>query len=425
MWRAEVVAGVQGHPPARGVVKRKQIGLLRMEKPAARDAPDTKAGSDRQLWTTRPLSARFQTAQIGPVTPQTSPGWSIGMKTRFGGRPSAARSGIAVSRPRCPVLQQFDLGGYQPGPIPSSFVEKPGGGTLSSEMWATSLYNLICYGSDDAGIFHSLAGTSTFRRDRVLKSAEHTAKELVAAYREDLGKLALLPALVVAETAWGSRPRARLSRVMNIHTSGLDVVFEYQHLETEEFSSQDVFQGLDLAIGRWERGRTHWAVKRGDAIGALFKFFASRSHRDRPVFFDVDEWPLPNLGHVAVMMPVKAEFDPVYEAIANACKSLRLDPQRVDHLHGPRRIVDDIFKTIMQSAVVISDITGMNPNVFYETGLAHARNRQVILIAQGSKFPFDIQSYRVIKYLANNEGLERLRNDLRESLKSVGLGLGW
>ena len=287
---------------------------------------------------------------------------------------------------------------------------------MNSETWATSLYNLICYGSDDAGIFHSLSGTSDFSRDRVLKSAEYTDEELVTDYGEDLGKLAGFPALVVAETAGGSRPRARLSRVMNIRTKGPDVVFEYQHLETEEFSSRDVFKALNLTFGRRERGRTHWALKRGDAIGELFKFFASRSRRDRPMFFNVDEWPLPNLGHVAVMMPFEAEFDPVYEAIADACESLHLDARRVDHLHGPRQIVDDIFKTIMQSAIVISDITGMNPNVFYETGLAHARNRQVILIAQDRKFPLDIQSYRVIKYLANNEGLARISHTSRRAV---------
>ena len=296
---------------------------------------------------------------------------------------------------------------------------------MNSETWARSLYNLICYGSDDAGVFHSHSGTSDFSRDRVLKSAEYTDKELVADYGEDLGKLAGFPALVVAETGGGSRPRARLSRVMNISTSGPDVVFEYQHLETEEFSSRDVFEALNLTFGRGELTRTHWALKRGDAIAELFKFFASRSRRDRPRFFNVDEWPLPILGHVAVMMPFDAEFDPVYEAIENACESRHLDALRVDQLHGPRQIVNDIFKTIMQSAIVISDITGMNPNVYYETGLAHARNRQVILIGQDRKFPFDIQSYRVIKYRPNNEGLKRLRNDLRESLKSVGLGFGW
>ena len=293
---------------------------------------------------------------------------------------------------------------------------------MESATWSTSLYNLICYGSDDVGIFHSQAGSSAFPRDRVLKSSEFTSQELVARFGEDPGALAGFPALVVAETDRKNRPRAQLSRVMNIHPEGPNVHFEYQHLETDEFTSKDVFEGLNLTFEKWERTRTHWAVKRGDVVARLFGFFANRSRRERPTFFKVEEWPLPMLGHVAVMMPFKAEFDSVYEAIADACSGLHLDARRVDKLHGPRRIVDDIFATIMQSGVVVSDITGMNPNVLYETGLAHARNRNVILIAQDSEFPFDIESYRVVKYLPNTEGLAGLRNDLRESLKSVGLG---
>lgn len=297
------------------------------------------------------------------------------------------------------------------------------GDLLESATWSTTLYNLICYGSDEEGIFHSLAGTSAFPRERVLRSGEYTPDELVARYGDDLGRLAGFPALVVAETGWRSRPRARLSRIMNIHAEGRNVHFQYQHLETDEFTSQDVFERLNLTFERWERARTHWAVKRGDVVARLLEFFASRWRRERPTFFEVDEWPLPILGHVAVMMPFKAEFDPVYEAITHACSSLHVDTRRVDELHGPRRIVDDIFAIIMQSAVVVSDITGMNPNVLYETGLAHARNRNVILITQDSNFPFDISSYRVVKYLSDTEGLVGLRNDLRESLRSVGLGL--
>ena len=302
-----------------------------------------------------------------------------------------------------------------------SILETGEGDPLESATWSTSLYNLICYGSDEEGIFHSQAGTSAFLRERVLRSGEYTPDELVARYGEDLGRLAEFPALVVAETGWGDRPRARLSRVMNIHAEGRNVHFEYQHLETDEFTSQDVFGRLNLTFDQWERARTHWAVKRGDVVARLLEFFASRSRRERPTFFEVKEWPLPILGHVAVMMPFDAQFDPVYEAITDACGSLHVDTRRVDELHGPRRIVDDIFAIIMQSAVVVSDITGMNPNVLYETGLAHARNRDVILITQDSTFPFDISSYRVVKYLSDTEGLVGLRNDLRESLRSVGL----
>ena len=210
---------------------------------------------------------------------------------------------------------------------------------------------------------------------------------------------------------------------MNIRTDGSNVHFDYQHLVTEDFSSQDVFSGrVNLPLVRDERFRTHWAVKRGDAIARLLEFFASRSPSDRPKFFNVEEWPLPNLGHVAVMMPFSAEFKSVYEAISDACESRNLRTRRVDELYGPTRIVDDIFATIMQSAVVVGDITGMNPNVLYEIGLAHARNRDVILITQDSEIPFDIDSIRVIKYLANSEGMAKLRQDVYESLKAVGLG---
>jgi hypothetical protein len=42
--------------------------------------------------------------------------------------------------------------------------------------------------------------------------------------------------------------------------------------------------------------------------------------------------------------------------------------------------------------VIISDMTGRNPNVFYETGYAHGLGKQVILITQqGEDIPFDLK----------------------------------
>lgn len=295
---------------------------------------------------------------------------------------------------------------------------------MGSATWCTSHYNLICYGSAEPTIFHNQAGSSTFSRDRVLNRSEHTSEELVARYSDDLSALEGLPALVVSETGWGSRPPARLTRITNIHPEGSNVYFDYQHLDTDAFTSADVFEELALTFDPWERGRAHWAVKRGDVVARLLAFFSDRSRRERPRFFSVDEWPLPILGHVAVMMPFSAAFDPVFDAIADACNRLRLDTRRVDKLRGPRRITDDIFSTIMQSGVVVSDITGMNPNVLYETGLAHARNRSVILISQDSKFPFDIEAYRIVRYISNTEGLVELRDDLHESLRAVDIDLG-
>ena len=58
--------------------------------------------------------------------------------------------------------------------------------------------------------------------------------------------------------------------------------------------------------------------------------------------------------------------------------------------------------------------------MLYETGLAHALDRTVVTIVQNEHdVPFDLRHIRFLKYLHNNEGLEQLRVELRESLREV------
>ena len=68
-------------------------------------------------------------------------------------------------------------------------------------------------------------------------------------------------------------------------------------------------------------------------------------------------------------------------------------------LDSQRNILRDIVEGIHQADIVIADLTGLNANVFYELGLAHAMNKKVIIITQDlGEVPFDIKSYRVIHY---------------------------
>lgn len=59
-----------------------------------------------------------------------------------------------------------------------------------------------------------------------------------------------------------------------------------------------------------------------------------------------------------------------------------------------------IVKGLLNSDVVIVDVTGRNPNVFLELGIRYAlRNKITIVIAQkGTAIPFDIKGYRHIEY---------------------------
>ena len=162
-------------------------------------------------------------------------------------------------------------------------------------------------------------------------------------------------------------------------------------------------------------------MKEGNLIEGIFRLLQDRTDEEAPSLFNVEQWPLPALGHIAVMMPFAKEFDPVYEAIKSVCLSQRLNTLRVDEIYDPTPIMDDVFSAIVQSNLVISDLTGRNPNVLYETGLAHALNRDVIMIVQDSQdVPFDLGHIRHIPYVPNEEGLERLKENLSESIRAVG-----
>ena len=284
--------------------------------------------------------------------------------------------------------------------------------------WLQSHYNLICYGNSNADVFRSKSGIGRFPMDRLF---EHTAPHLVQHYRAELPRLAELPTLVVAE----ARPNgdthtpAFLSRLDQVYGTGSDIAFGFRHL-FGSMKSEDIFGLEALHFNPWEHSRTHWAVKEGDLLKELFDYINVKFNGSGPKFFSVAEWPLPSLGHVAVMMPFKHEFNAVHETIKAACNDLGLLTCRVDEIYGPRKIMDDVFSTIAQSRAVVSDLTERNPNVLYETGLAHALDRDVVTIVQNSEdVPFDLQHIRFVKYVQNVEGLGELRTKLRRSLQEV------
>lgn len=77
----------------------------------------------------------------------------------------------------------------------------------------------------------------------------------------------------------------------------------------------------------------------------------------------------------------------------------KFDFSRAGDLDTQQSILRDIVEGIYRADVIIADLTGLNPNVFYELGLAHAMNKKVIIITQNlSELPFDIESYYANEY---------------------------
>ena len=280
--------------------------------------------------------------------------------------------------------------------------------------WSLSEYNLICYRDTNPDIFRRSAGNADFDSTRLF---EHTSDDLKTRYQNNLAKLADLPTLVVAEidSSNQSPKPGFLSSIHNVRKSGSEVRFRFNHLH--KISSEEVFRCEHFDIEDFEAYRTHWAIKEGNLIEGFFKLLQNSQKDDCPKFFGVEQWPLPRLDHIAVMMPFANEFNPVYRAIKKACKAIHFTTRRVDKIYKPSKIMDDVFSTIVQSQLVICDLTDRNANVLYETGLAHALNCDVIMITQNmDDIPFDLRQFRVIKYLPNKEGLSKLAEDLEKAI---------
>lgn len=123
---------------------------------------------------------------------------------------------------------------------------------------------------------------------------------------------------------------------------------------------------------------------------------------------------------VAVMMPFKSEFNPIIGGIRQASFNAGFRCLRVDDIWEESAVVQDIFNLIFRAHAVVVDFTGKNPNVMYETGIAHTLGKHVIPISQSlDDVPFDISQHRVLKYLPNQEGLNFMIPKLAERLRYI------
>ena len=123
---------------------------------------------------------------------------------------------------------------------------------------------------------------------------------------------------------------------------------------------------------------------------------------------------------VAVMMPFSKEFDLAYAALQRACDAIGLRAVRADDIWENDAFMQDIFDLIYCSKIVIVDFSGRNPNVMYETGIAHTLRRQVLPITQQvSDVPSDLRHHRALVYLPNGEGLKSLENGVVVRLSTI------
>jgi hypothetical protein len=125
---------------------------------------------------------------------------------------------------------------------------------------------------------------------------------------------------------------------------------------------------------------------------------------------------------VFVAMPFRGDgFTEVYEdGIRQAVEACGLRCKRADEIFDTDVIIESIENDIRDSLLVIADLTGRNPNVFYEVGYARALDKEVVLLTQETEsVPFDLQHRRYIRYGLSGRQLTEMRQALQNTLNAV------
>jgi nucleoside 2-deoxyribosyltransferase len=107
--------------------------------------------------------------------------------------------------------------------------------------------------------------------------------------------------------------------------------------------------------------------------------------------------------------------------IRPAVEAAGLECVRGDEIYSEQSIIQDIWKSVRCARVVVAELSGRNPNVMYEVGLAHALGKPIILLTRNQEdVPFDLKSLRYIYYDTENPdwGAD-LRDNLTGALEKV------
>ena len=115
-------------------------------------------------------------------------------------------------------------------------------------------------------------------------------------------------------------------------------------------------------------------------------------------------------------MPFDEGFNDIYQlGIKAACKDAGGYCERVDEQIFHESILERVYNQIAKADLIIADMTGRNPNVFYEVGYAHALGQRVILLTQKSDdIPFDLKHYPHIVYGGK---IAELKGDLEKRVR--------
>lgn len=107
--------------------------------------------------------------------------------------------------------------------------------------------------------------------------------------------------------------------------------------------------------------------------------------------------------------------------IEDALEEFDYTAKRADHIAEPGIITNDVIQYVVESPLVIADLSGRNANVFYELAIRHAYEKPTIqIVDDDEEIPFDLASTRTIHFDHSDvESVSKAKSKIAEQIKSI------
>ncbi len=93
---------------------------------------------------------------------------------------------------------------------------------------------------------------------------------------------------------------------------------------------------------------------------------------------------------------------------------------RADEISTPGIITRQVLELVVGSPLVIADLTGHNPNVFYELAIRHAiRKPFVQIIRENDTIPFDVAIARTVRYDFDVDSAQDAIDEITRQIESL------
>lgn len=123
-------------------------------------------------------------------------------------------------------------------------------------------------------------------------------------------------------------------------------------------------------------------------------------------------------GIVFYLTSFSVQYENDFRTVRETCGELGLSVFRASEQRAQEQILTAIVRSIISSEFVIANISGRNPNVYYELAIAQMLEKRVILISSAREtMEFDVKNQQILLYHGQND----LKILLTQAIARIGL----